>query len=63
MSEEQKLQLLKNYIETNGQITNEEVRGVCGVSRYQAVRLIQKLTRENFIELKGKGRGAYYEKY
>jgi len=63
LSEEQKLQLLKNYIETNGQITNEEVRGVCGVSRYQAVRLIQKLTRENFIELKGKGRGAYYEKY
>jgi len=63
LSEEQKLQLLKNYIETNGQITNEEVRGVCGVSRYQAVRLIQKLTRENFIKLKGKGRGAYYEKY
>ena len=63
LSEEQKLQLLKNYIETNGRITNEEVRGVCGVSRYQAVRLIHKLTRENFIELKGKGRGAYYKKY
>ena len=63
LSEEQKLQLLKNYIETNGRITNEEVRGVCGVTRYQAVRLIHKLTRENFIELKGKGRGAYYKKY
>jgi len=60
LSEEQKLQLLKNYIDTNGRITNEEARGVCGVSRYQAV---QKLTRENFIELKGKGRGAYYKKY
>jgi ATP-dependent DNA helicase RecG len=62
LSEEQKLQLLKNYIDSNGWITNEEARNVCGVSRYQAVRLIQKLTLGKFIGLKGKGHGAYYEK-
>lgn len=63
LSEEQKLQLLKNYIETNGRITNEEARNVCGVTRYQAVRLIQKLVQEGIVILKGQGRGAYYERY
>ena len=56
LSEEQKLQLLKNYIETNGKITNEEARNVCGVTRYQAVRLIQKLVHEGTIKQKGQGR-------
>jgi len=63
LSEEQKLQLLKNYIETNGKVTNEEARNVCGVTRYQAVRLIQKFVQEGTIIQKGQGRGAYYEKY
>jgi ATP-dependent DNA helicase RecG len=63
LSEDQKLQLLKNYVETNGRITNEEARNVCGVTRYQAVRLIQKLVQEGTIIQKGQGRGAYYEKY
>ncbi|MDO9517432.1 MAG: hypothetical protein Q7J10_05200 [Methanosarcinaceae archaeon] len=62
LSEEQKLQLLKNYIETNGKVTNEESRNVCGVNRDQAKRLIRKLINEGFIRQKGKGRGAYYEK-
>jgi ATP-dependent DNA helicase RecG len=62
LSEEQKLQLLKNYIETNRRITNEEARVVCGINRHQATRLIQKLLRKGLLELKGKGRGAYYEK-
>ena len=62
LSEEQKLQLLKNYVEANGKITNEEARNVCGVTRYQAVRLIQKLVQEGTIKQKGQGRGAYYEK-
>ena len=62
LSEEQKLQLLKSYIETNGWITNEEARNVCGVNRDQAKRLIRKLNDKGFIRQKGKGRGAYYEK-
>ena len=62
LSEEQKLQLLKNYIDTNGRITNEEARGVCGVNRYQAKRLIQKLVSEEIIKQKGMGRAIYYEK-
>ncbi len=62
LSEEQKFQLLKNYIDTNGRITNEEARNVCGVNRDQAKRLIRKLINEEFIRPKGKGRGAYYEK-
>lgn len=62
LSEEQKLQLLKNHIGSNGLITNKEARNVCGISRYQAVRLIQKLVRAGAIVQKGSGRGAYYEK-
>ncbi len=62
LSEEQKLQLLKNYIETNRRITNKEARVVCGINRHQATRLIQKLVHKGLLELKGKGRGAYYEK-
>ena len=62
LSEEQKLQLLKNYIETNGKVTNEEARNVCGINRHQATRLIQKLVHKEIIKQKGKGRGAHYEK-
>ncbi|HUV82293.1 MAG TPA: hypothetical protein VMW53_04345 [archaeon] len=62
LSEEQKLQLLKNYIETNERMMNEEARNVCGVNRYQAKRLIRKLILEGIVEQKGKGRGVYYEK-
>jgi len=62
LSEEQKLQLLKNHIETNGRVTNAEARVICGINRHQAMRLIQKLVRKGILEQKGKGRGAYYEK-
>ncbi|MRG77409.1 MAG: hypothetical protein C5S33_06565 [ANME-2 cluster archaeon] len=62
LSEEQKLQLLKNYIDTNGRITNEEARAICGINRHQATRLIQKLVHKEIIKQKGKGRGAHYEK-
>jgi ATP-dependent DNA helicase RecG len=62
LSEEQKLQLLKNHLKTNGRITNEEARVICGVNRYQAIRLIRKLVREGFLTQEGKGRGAHYEK-
>jgi ATP-dependent DNA helicase RecG len=62
LSEEQKLQLLKNHIESNGLITNKEARNVCSISRYQAVRLIQKLVCAGAIIQKGSGRDAYYEK-
>lgn len=61
LSEEQKLQLLKNHLKTNKQITNEEARIICGINRYQAKRLIRKLISEKILTQKGKGRGAYYE--
>jgi Fic family protein len=59
MSELKKLHpkmLLKNHLKTNGSITNEEARVICGVNRYQAIRLIRKLVREGFLTQKGKGR-------
>ncbi|KCZ70589.1 putative transcriptional regulator with HTH domain [Candidatus Methanoperedens nitroreducens] len=62
LSEEQKLQLLKNYLENNGKITNEEARNICGVNRNQSLRLIRKLVHKGFLRKIGKGRGAYYEK-
>ena len=62
LSEEQKLQLLKNYLENNGRITNEEARNICGVNRNQSLRLIRKLVHKGFLRIIGKGRGAYYEK-
>lgn len=62
LSEEQKLQLLKNYLENNERITNEEARNICGVNRNQSLRLIRKLVHKGFLRIIGKGRGAYYEK-
>lgn len=62
LSEEQKLQLLKNHLENNGRMTNEEARNICGVNRNQSLRLIRKLVYKGFIKIIGKGRGAYYEK-
>lgn len=62
LSEEQKLQLIKNHLRTNERITNEEARVICGVNRYQAKRLIRKLISEKSLKQQGKGRGAYYEK-
>ncbi len=61
LSEEQKLQLLKNHIKTNERITNEEARVICGVNRYQAARLLKKLVLERLLIPRGKGRGAYYD--
>ena len=61
LSEEQKLQLLKNHLKTNERITNEEARVICGVNRYQAKRLIRKLISEKSLKQQGKGRGTYYE--
>lgn len=61
LSEEQKLQLLKNHLKTNERITNEEARIICGVNRYQAKRLIRKLISEKSLKQQGKGRGTYYE--
>ena len=61
LSEEQKLQLIKNHLKTNERITNEEARVICGINRYQAKRLIRKLISEKSLKQHGKGRGAYYE--
>lgn len=58
----EKTQLLKNYIDTNERITNEEARAICSINRHQATRLIQKLVHKKIVKQKGKGRGAHYEK-
>ena len=61
LSEEQKLQLIKNHLKTNERITNEEARVICGINRYQAKRLIRKLINEKSLKKQGNGRGSYYE--
>ena len=61
LSEEQKLQLLKNHLKTNERITNEEARVICGVNRYQAARLLKKLVLEGLLIPQGTGRSAHYD--
>ncbi|NJD76956.1 MAG: GPO family capsid scaffolding protein [Candidatus Methanoperedens sp.] len=47
---EQELELLKNYLKTNGEIDNSKCREICNVNMTQARHLLHKLIKDNFIE-------------
>ncbi len=57
----QKLEMLRNHLQTNKQVTNKEARTICNSNIQQARWLLQKLVKENFIEQKGKLKSAYYK--
>ena len=50
------------YIEKNGGITNEDVRGILGVDRNRAYRLLEKLEKEGKIISSGEMKGSKYVK-
>lgn len=57
---EQKLELLRNNLKINKEITNAQCREICGVDFNQAGHLLRKLVKENFIEQKGKWKATKY---
>lgn len=53
-------QLVLNYVRQHGRIQRSEVMELCHLSRDQAGRLLQQLTRENRLQMHGQKRGTYY---
>lgn len=50
---EQKLELIRNYLRTNGEIDNPKAREICGLDVSQAKYYLHKLVEEKFVEQKG----------
>ncbi|MFZ3058921.1 MAG: hypothetical protein WA102_04195 [Candidatus Methanoperedens sp.] len=57
---EQSISCVKEYLLSNREITNPDVRKLCGINIYQAKCLLHKLVQENFVEQKGRRRGTKY---
>lgn len=51
---------IKPILHQKGYVRNKDVREVFGISRLQALRLLQRLVALGFLRLEGKGRGARY---
>lgn len=52
--------LIEEYLQSAEFITNEKIRELCGFTRNQVRRTIDKMIQENIVEMKGKGRSARY---
>lgn len=52
--------LIEEYLQSAEFITNEKIRELCGFTRNQVRRTIDKMIQENVVEMKGKGRSARY---
>lgn len=50
------------YIEKNGEITNDDVRAMLGIDRNRAYRFLEKLEKEGKIISSGEKKGAKYVK-
>ena len=55
-------QMILDYIEINGSITNEKVRELCGFTRQQARVALDKMREESLIIMSGRGRASKYFK-
>ncbi|NPV81557.1 MAG: hypothetical protein HPY52_15060 [Firmicutes bacterium] len=58
---EQQRQMIIQYAGRHGRITRGEAAELCKISEFQASRLLRALVADGYLELRGKGRGAYYE--
>lgn len=58
---EQQRQMIIQYAKRHGRITRGEAAELCKISEFQASRLLRTLVADGYLELRGKGRGAYYE--
>lgn len=53
-------QMMVDYLETNGTITNASIQELCGFTKQQARVTIDKMRKENIIEMIGKGKSSKY---
>ena len=53
--------MVLQYIRKHGQITRRDVIELCRIGPFQATRLLKKLVKAGDLQLKGNGRGSYYE--
>jgi ATP-dependent DNA helicase RecG len=53
-------EMILEYIRGNDFITNEKTRELCGFTKQQARMTIDKMRKENLIELRGVGKKSCY---
>lgn len=53
-------QMILEYLNKNNYITNSSIQELCGFTKQQARRTIDKMKSENLIQLIGKGRSSRY---
>ncbi|MGN0355154.1 MAG: ATP-binding protein [Muricoprocola sp.] len=53
-------QMIVDYLETNGTITNVSIQELCGFTKQQARATIDKMRKENIIDMIGKGKASKY---
>ena len=49
-----------DYLETNGTITNVSIQKLCGFTKQQARATIDKMRKENIMDMIGKGKSSKY---
>jgi ATP-dependent DNA helicase RecG len=54
-------QMIIQHVRDHGRITRQETAELCGISVYQATRLLRKLVSEGTFDALGVGRGSWYE--
>lgn len=52
--------LIEEYLQSAEFITNEKIRELCGFTRNQVRRTVDKMLQENILQMEGKGRSARY---
>ena len=52
--------LIEEYLQSAEFITNEKIRELCGFTRNQVRRTVDKMIQENILKIEGKGRSAKY---
>lgn len=52
--------LIEEYLQSAESITNEKIRELCGFTRNQVRRTVDKMLREDILKMEGKGRSARY---
>lgn len=52
--------LIEEYLQSAEYITNEKMRELCGFTRNQVRRTVDKMLREGILKMEGKGRSARY---
>ena len=53
-------QMIVDYLEANGIITNVSIQELCGFTKQQARATIDKMRKENIIDMIGKGKSSKY---